>query len=319
MAIQFDIALQSKIDASRIAFHALFMQGMESNVIDPVAELYQELQSSTPIEDWSWLGDLPGFTEWKGDRQLSEIDAFNIRIVNKDWASGLRLHQHNIKDDQLGMFQMAILGLVTKARRHRSDLMVRMLLNGFTGTLFPDVGNGLAYDGSLFFSTSHPTTVGGTQSNKITSALDATSLETAITMLRNMTTADGKDPLELSGTHLVVGPANEWKAKQLLNNDLVTAAIGANAGAAISNVHKNTLKLIVSNRIRGAPAGNWFLSDLSVPGVKPGIFQMREEIQPSSTPPDSEVTFKRGELYFGAQGRYNVAPFAWQTTIGSNI
>lgn len=319
MAIQFDIATQSKVDAARVAFHGLFMQAMESKKVDPVEEIFQTLESTTKIEEWDWLGDLPGFSEWKGDRTLSEIDSFNIRIANKDWSNGIRLHVNNIKDDRLGLFNMAIPGLTVKARRHRSDLMVKLLLNGFTGTLYPDIGNGLAYDGALFFSTTHPQSNGGTQSNKMTVAFSEAALETAITMLRNMRTADGKDPLDLSGTHLIVGPGNEWLARKLLGMELIANAIGANAGAAVSNVHRNTLKLIVSNRISGAQAGYWFLADLSVPGVKPAIFQMREEIQPSSTPPDSEITFKRGELWFGAQARYNVAPFAWQTVIGSAV
>ena len=318
---QFQISNQANVEAARIAFHAAFMQQLELITADPLEQLYQTVPSITSIEEWEWLGDLPGFEEWSGDRKLGDLSAFKLQIQNKDWSSGLRVHQNQFKDDRLALFSTRVQGLAQKARRHRYDLMVKLMLNGFAGNVFPEVGNGLAYDGAFLFSDSHSSDGGPNQSNKISAgALTTANLEVAEQKLKNMTTYDGKDPLDLAGTHLVVGPSLEYVAKKL-----VTAEVIANAGGTASdtNVHRGQYQVIVSRRIKGSQANNWFLADLSQP-IRPFIFQLREDISTSAvlggqgTTNDSEVRFKRGEYWFGAEARYNVAAFAWQCIVGSN-
>ena len=317
----FQVANQINLEAARVGFHAAFMQQLEAMGDDPLEAMFNTVPSNGTLEEWDWLGDIPGFTEWKGDRVLGDVSAFKLQVANRDWSSGLRLHQNNFKDDKLGLFPVRVQGLAQKAKRHRFDLMVRMLLNGFTGLAFPDAGNGLAYDGAFFFSTSHASDGGPAQSNYLGAVpLTVASLETAETRLKNMTTADGKDPLELGGTHLVVGPALEWTAKKIMGAEVIANAAGT---AADTNIHRNQYQVIVSRRIRGPQANHWFLADLSQ-AIKPFIFQLREEISTSAIvgnqggTGDSEPRFKRGELWFGAEARYNVAAFAWQMIVGSN-
>lgn len=321
MGNMFDIANQPDIAAARVGFHAAFLSQLEISEPDPCEILYRQLGSTTAMEEWNWLGDLPGFTEWKGDRILAEVDGFKLQIRNRPWSNGVRLHQDQLKDDQLGLFGDMTSELARVARRHRADLMVQGLLNGFAGTAFPEAGNGLAYDGAFFFSDSHSTGGGPAQSNKMTSALSASALSTARQKLRAMTTADGKRKLNLKGTHLIVGPKLEEAAEKLLKNDLVPNAAGT---ATESNIHKNKYQLIVSPLIDDDQDDYWFLADLSAV-YRPMIFQLREEITPSSVvgnqggPGDSVPRFQRGELWFGAEARYNVAYFAWQTIIGSQV
>lgn len=319
MGNMFNIAGQVNLDAARVGFHAAFMQQLEALGPDEIEKLYTEITSSTSIEEWDWLGDLPGFEEWKGDRKMGDLDAYKLRVVNKDWANGLRVHQNQFKDDKLGIFGPRVAGLAQKARRHRSDLMIQLLLNGFDGVQYPKVGNGLGWDGAFFFSTTHSNGGGPNQSNKLTSALSAASLEAAEKLLKQMTTADGNDPLELGGTHLVVGPALEVAAKKLVTQDLVATAAGT---APESNIHKGQYEVIVSRRIKGTQANYWFLADLSAP-IKPVLFQLRQEIETSAImgggSNDSEPRFQRGEYWFGAEARYNVAYFAWQSIVGSQV
>ncbi len=317
----FQAGNQVNIEAARVGFHAAFMQQLEAMGDDPINALYMTLLSTGSLEEIDWLGDIPGFEEWKGDRKLGDVSAFKLQIANRDWASGLRIHQNNFKDDKLGLFGPRVAGLAQKAKRHRSDQMVRMLLNGFAGNVFPDTGNGLAYDGAFLFSDSHASDSGPPQSNYLGAVpLTIASLEAAETKLKGMNTADGKDPLELGGTHLIVGPALEWTAKKLMGAELIANGAGT---AADTNVHRNQYEVIVSRRIKGPQANHWFLTDLSQP-IKPFIFQLREEISTSAIvgnqggDNDSAPRFQRGEYWFGAEARYNVAAFAWQLIVGSN-
>lgn len=311
---QFDIGGQGNLDAARVGFHAAFFSVLEAMGPDPTEELYTEVPSDTSAEEWEWLQDIPGFEEWAGDRKMGEIDAVKMLVRNRDWASGFRIHQNNFKDDKLGLFSVAVAQLAMKARRHRSDLCIKNLLNGFDGNLYPTTGNGLAYDSAFFFSTLH-----AQGANKHTAALSASGLEAAEQLFSAMTTVDGADPLDVSGTTLIVGPALEWTAKKLLTQEMVPAAGG---NTSENNIHRNQYKLIVSKRIKGAQANWWFLADLSQP-VKPFLFQNREPISTSAilggqgTQNDSAPRFKRGEYWFGAEARYNVANFAFQTVVGS--
>lgn len=313
---QMQITNQSNLDAARIGFHIALMQALEAVAPDPGEALFAEVESTTAIEEYDWIGDVPGFEKWVGDRKLGDFGAHKLRVANDDWASGMRAHQNNFKDDKLGLFPLSVRQLAAKARRHRGDLCVKAMLNGFDGNLYPEAGNGLAYDGAMFFSTSH-----ANGSNKMTSALSATALAEAERMFGAMTTADGKDPLDVEGTALIFGPALRETAEKLVKNDMVPNAAGT---ASESNINKGRYTLIESRRIRGAQANWWFLASLNNP-VKPFLFQLREDISTSAilggqgTANDSVPRFQKGQIWFGAEARYAVAPFAFQTIIGSKV
>jgi phage major head subunit gpT-like protein len=307
------------LDAARVGFHAAFLGALDTVGPDPLEQLYATVDSTSTAETWEWLGDLPGFEEWKGDRKLGGIDQFSLTIRNKDWSSGIRIHQNQLADNKTGMLRIRIEGLAAKARKHRTDLAVKALLNGFAGNVYPETGNGLAYDGSFFFSTSHQMAGYSTvQSNKLTLALDAegVALETATQMLGAMSSYDGTETLDMGGTTLIVGPKLQFVAERLMGSEYL--ANGA------SNIHRNRFKVLVSPRLRGDFDDYWFLADLSAP-IKPMIFQMREEISTSAVigdkggTGDSNPRFVRGELWFGAEARYNVGYFEPRTIIGSQV
>lgn len=317
----FQIANQVNLDAARVAFHAAFMQALVNYEADPLEQMFMTAPSSSAAEEYNWLGDMPGFEEWIGDRKIGDTSAFKLQIINRDWSSGFAVHQNNFKDDKLGLFPTQVATLASTARSHRYDLMVKLMLNGFAGNVFTDVGNGLAYDGAFLFSDSHSSDGGPNQSNKISAgALTEANLDIAEQKLKNMTTHDGKNPLNLRGTHLIVGPALELRARKLMMAELTANAAGT---AADTNVLRGKYQVIVSQRIRGAQANNWFLGDLSKP-MRPFVFQLREEISTSAilggqgSQNDSETRFKSGKLLFGAEARYNVASFWWQLIVGSN-
>src|SRR4051812_6577697 len=103
-----NIANQANLDAARVGFHAAFLEQLGLVNSLPLEAVLAEVQSTTSVEEWEWLSDFPGFTEWVGDRQLDVMKAFKMRIANKDWSSGLRVHQNQFKDDKIGLFPINI-------------------------------------------------------------------------------------------------------------------------------------------------------------------------------------------------------------------
>lgn len=299
-----NIANDAVLDDARVGFQAVFMSQLEK-AVDPIEEVALTVKSNRRVEEYDFLGDLPGFEEWLSDRTVAGLAAFRFRLHTRNWANAIRIKKHDLDDDALGLMPAQIAGLATKARKHRCDMLVELLLNGFDGTAFPDVGNGLAYDGAFFFDDSNH--LGGND-NKHTAALGANGVAAAELLLQSMTTFDGRDPIDARGTHIICGPKLEPTARKLLAQEYL--ATGE------SNPDKGRYGLLVSPRIRGDYDDYWFLADLSKP-IKPVIFQVREEISTSATGPNSVPAFMRGDLLFGAEARYNVGYFEHRLIVGS--
>ena len=120
----------------------------------------------------------------------------------------------------------------------------------------------------------------------------------------------------MSGTHLIVGKKLEATALRLTQAGMLINPGGTAAG---SNIYQGRYTVVISPRLRGTYDDYWFLADLSKP-VKPLIFQMREEITTAAQVDwNTEDMFKRGQMNFGAQARYNYGYYAPQCVVGSLV
>jgi phage major head subunit gpT-like protein len=311
------IAQRTKYAEAEVGITVEFMHQLEANGPDPLLVLANEVESKAALERHFFLGDVPGFQKWKGDRVMSTLMAHSFTIVNDDFASGITIHRNEIMDDKLGLVAPRIADLAGKAARFKGDYMMMALINGFSGTAFPsEVGDGKSFDGSLFFSTTHSLEGGPAMSNKITTALSEAGLEEAEILMKTFKTWDGKDPLNMSPTHLIVGPKLKNTAMKLLNAGTIINAAGT---ASAVNVHAGKYQIIESQRLTGAYDDYWFLADLSK-ATKPFIFQDREPITTAAQIDwSSDDMYKRGQMNFGAQARAGIGPYDWRTVVGALV
>lgn len=311
------IAEASKLATAKLSIEAVFMDYLEreetdENSIEPAV---WETESSGASKDYMFIGDLPEFEQWKDDRRMAELSAHKITIANDNFSSGVTIHRNEIMDDQLDVVNRRIEGLAMKARRHRAKLLHQLLINGFSGTAYPEVGDGTCYTGSLFFANAHQLD-GGSQTidNLSTLAFTEANYEALCIQMCGFTNWTDDNPLELSPTHLIVGPANEFKAKRLVGQ-ITTVRTAGDGGE--TNIHYGTRRVIVNKRLVGAYANYWFLGAFNE-AYKPFIFQKREPITLASqldwSSPDA---FKKGKLNVGAQARYGVGYFDPRLVIGS--
>src|SRR3990172_13272073 len=149
----------------------------------------------------------PTLREWLDDRPHESLRPYKVEIENKKWANGLIIKRDDIEDDSLGLIRPQIAALARAALKHQESLLLDFLVSGFAAT------KGLAYDGQFFFDTDHKDGDGPTQSNKDTAALAKASFETAYQKMLEVLD-ERSEPLDITPTHLIVGPSNRAKAHE---------------------------------------------------------------------------------------------------------
>ena len=290
----------------RLLFRQNFLAAQKETLIQQIATT---IPSTTDTESYNWLGTVPGFTEWLGDRQMSGLNDFSFSIKNKDWANGLEVDRNAISDNKLGMYQPQIAMLAREAARHPDELLLATLIEG-EGTAGPT----LAYDGQFFFDTDHAEGTSGNQDNDlagngVTPTLLQTDYETGRAAMRNFVDDRGR-PLGVVPDTILAPPALEGPFRQVLNSEFFPTTAGDGAS---SNQWKGAAKLLISEYL--TDSNDWYLLSLGGP-IRPFIFQTRQAVQFTAiTAPTAENVFHRRKFQYGADARYNVGFGMWQMAI----
>jgi phage major head subunit gpT-like protein len=294
------------IDRALLAAADVNIQTTFFKSLELTPTLYQrfttEIASTHRSEMHAWMGALGTMKEWLDDAQFEKLRAYTFTLLNKSWQMGLEVDRDDIADDNLGIVTPAIQGLSTAAKRHPDDLVFALLNAGFAGTL------GLAYDGQFFFDTDHRDGTGPVQSNKGTAVLTTASLRAAAMVMQQLKN-DRNRPIVNRPTHLVVPPALQATAEDILNTQFL--------GSGASNPTFHMVDLIVAPQLTSTTA--WFLMDLQETGLKPFIFQTREPLEMASQDNmTDEHAFMRKVYRWSVFARYNAGYGSWQRAWGSD-
>lgn len=264
--------------------------------------------SEQDTETYAWLGSVPNMREFKDERLPAGLLEHEYTIKNKTWEASIAVDRAALEDDLYGQIKLRVQGLARESKRHIDELVFSLLADGFTA---------LCHDGQYFFDTDHSEGDSGTQSNKGTTALSATSLQTAITSMMKFKDDRGK-LLGIAPDTLVVPPDLQWTALELLNStyypELIDPAAGSQKLAA--NPMKGKLDLVVSPYL--TDTNNWFLLATKWV-VRPVIFQSRVPVEFAALEGASENGFMRDQYIYGVRARYNVGFGLWQTAYGSLV
>lgn len=301
----------------------LFTEAMLGATSDPISDLAWYTQSDGASEKFRLGGDVPEMEKrLGGEREFATLQNADFEIRNEDFATGITMHENDIEDDRIGVYEPFVAQLGQNAAAFPSRYIGYHLLNGFAGNLFPEkkLGAGVGYTGAQFFSASHSMMGGPSQSNLVGAlALTEANLQIADLKLRAMRTWKGDRTLGMKGTTLIVGPKQEKAAIELIKSLWI---INAGGNANKDNVFwYGRYTVMVSERIEiGSAQENWwFLADLSKPAFKPVIWQMRRPLR-SLNPngPDSEALLQSGQLRFAVDARAGIGFFEPRCIVGAN-
>ncbi|MEN9631582.1 MAG: hypothetical protein RJA10_4810 [Pseudomonadota bacterium] len=98
-------------------------------------------------EHYAWLGTMPRFREWLGDRVVQSLSSGDYTIKNKDFELTVGVGRNHIMDDKLGVYRPMFQMLGQEAKTHPDELVFSLLQAGFSS---------LCHDGQFFFDTDHP-------------------------------------------------------------------------------------------------------------------------------------------------------------------
>ena len=105
------------------------------------------VKSTTLIETYAWLNQMPGMREWIGDRFIKNIEQEGYTVKNRDWEQTIAVLRNAIEDDQFGVYTPMIAAMGAAAATFPDQLIFGQLKSGF---------GALCYDGQAFFDPEHP-------------------------------------------------------------------------------------------------------------------------------------------------------------------
>jgi len=267
------------------------------------SKIAMKIPSTTSSNDYAWLSKFPRMRQWIGDKNIKSLEAFKYNIPNKDFEATIEVDRNDIEDDLLGIYAPQAQSAGESSKQLPDEIVMDLVNGAFTN---------LCFDGQFFIDTDH-VVQGASVSNKLTAALSAASQAAALasygtarTMMRKFKDDEGR-PLNCVGTVLLVGPALEYVALALMNNERL------DDGKA--NPFRGTAEVVVDGRITSDTA--WFLLDTSK-SIKPFVYQERKApVFVSQTDPEADDVFNRKKFKFGAEARAAGGYGFWQLAVGS--
>lgn len=137
---------QTSLQALRTGFNALFNSGLK--LAAPVSEpLVTTVNSATKVETYGFLGDLPVFRKWLGEKRIRSLAEKAYTLTNEDFEATIGIHKTKIEDDNLGLYGPIVEGWGKDAGQLKDSLSFDALKYGHERPCF---------DGQNYFDTEHP-------------------------------------------------------------------------------------------------------------------------------------------------------------------
>lgn len=283
-----EITTQSLASVKR-GFQKLFDAAYQG-VVDPwFLQIAMEASSTGAEEEYHWLGALPGMKELVGEITIENLTRHGWTIKNREWENTIGIKRKDLDRDRLGVYTPLLNGMGEAARMHPGELVAELLSNGFTN---------LDYTGKNFFDTTKKAHAKAEAfTNKGTAALAAASFQTARANLKSRKNAEGRAMRLGVDLVLVVPPALEAVARQILVADIV----GNN-----TNVNKGTARPLVISELSTYSDTAWFLIEAGRQ-IKPIIVQTEKQPTSSMVTNDNDShVVQHQEYLYQVYGRYNV-------------
>ena len=105
------------------------------------------VNSSTAVEDYTWLGESDEMREWIGSRVIKQLASFDYSIKNRKFELTLKANRDDLEDDRIGIYSTRAQLMGEAAALWEPRLVADTLAAGASTA---------CYDGQYYFDTDHP-------------------------------------------------------------------------------------------------------------------------------------------------------------------
>lgn len=259
--------------------------------------------STTAIETYAWMADIPGFKEWQGERTVENLKSRAAQVTNKKYQDTIKIPREKLEDDQYGIYG-SYAEMMGVAARKLPDELLAVLIKAANATT--------TWDGQYYFDTDHPVNMddstSGTQSNNFTSTALTSANYASVRAAMLAYKGESGRYMNVTPNTLVVPPQLEKTAKEIVAAEIIPGSAANTTNG--SNVMKGTADVIVIPDLASAST-TWYLADTTKP-VKPFVWQERTPVEfvPKFNPQDERV-FWDDEYHFGGRIRGAAAHGLW--------
>jgi phage major head subunit gpT-like protein len=127
-------------------FTSLYSAAMSAAVVN-YEKVAMVVPSTSRDQKYGWLGQIPRFREWLGDRVINNLKEHGYAITNKTFETTIGVKRDDIEDDNIGQYSPLFQALGDEAAKHPDELVFELLKSGFATK---------CYDGQFFFDSDHP-------------------------------------------------------------------------------------------------------------------------------------------------------------------
>lgn len=243
------------VNALDPTFRAIFHETENSyeTMYDKIFHVHNSDKAFEKDTALSGIGQLEEVNELGNIPYEDATPGWDVTYVHRKFAKGRMVSQEMIDDEKFNMITRLPKSLADAKMRTMEQAAADVFNYGFTAG-----GGGLAVftggDSKALFATDHVNRDGDvTQSNKVTTALSQSALQTAITAMK--TRRDSKNQIiAFMPDTLIVPPALEYTARVILESSQVVGS-----GNNDINPVKGSLNLIVWPYLTSTTA--WFVMD----------------------------------------------------------
>jgi len=298
--------INSVVDAgASAAFIASFRMYEQNDLFAEIGTIERTQKGEARIP---FLWYPPRMREWVGERLIGSLDGGMHIIPTRTYEASVGVPRTAVEDDQYGAIERAARGLASEFFRFVHQSYINILQNG--GALN-------TFDG-LPLLTNNPNARGANNVNLVSKSLSLENLSEGIQVMGLYTEPDGR-PLGMRPTHLLVGPANEFTAKNLVQSQQLIRSGSTDRVMGAANPWAGSMTVLVSNYITG---NDWYLIAAGPNEYRPAIMVERRDVPVefvAHTSPDHESVFRRDSYEYGTRARVGFGAGAWYAVYASQI
>jgi len=298
--------INSAVDAgASAAFIASFRMYEQNDLFAEIGTIERTQKGEARIP---FLWYPPRMREWVGERLIGSLDGGMHIIPTRTYEATVAVPRTAVEDDQYGAIERAARGLASEFFRFVHQSYINILQNG--GTLN-------TFDGLPLLSA-NPNARGPNNVNLVSKSLSLENLSEGIQVMGLYTEPDGR-PLGMRPTHLLVGPANEFTAKNLVQSQQLIRSGSTDRVMGAANPWAGSMTVLVSNYITG---NDWYLIAAGPNEYRPAIMVERRDVPVefvAHTSPDHESVFRRDSYEYGTRARVGFGAGAWYAVYASQI